>query len=204
MTSTASIVEQIKQSSLFRSITTADLEALVQVMKQQTFPAGTSLFKKGDPGNAMYIILAGRVRIYTEDTHGQEFTLTYYGPGRVFGDFSILDQAPRSASATVEEPLEVMALSRDDFLAFLPKYPSIGLAMIRHLTDRLRYITVYLNRVTAFGERLSEGNYEQAIAELSGSNTGDEEIDRLIVAFLHMARSVQARQQGHGGLLPGT
>jgi CRP-like cAMP-binding protein len=192
---TGSPVEQLKKSPLFKSISEADLQALVQVMKPQAFAAGALLFKKGDPGDAMYIILAGRVRIFTTDTGGQAFTLTYYGPGRVFGDFSLLDQQPRSASASVEEPLEALVLSRDDFMAFLPQHPSIGLAMIRHLTDRLRYITIYLNRVTAFGQWLSEGNYEQALAELSDPNTGDEEIDTLIAAFMEMIHNVREREQ---------
>lgn len=189
------MAEQLKQATLFKGVSTADLEALVQVMKTQSIEADTVLFKKGDPGNAMYIILAGRVRIYTVDTEGREFTLTHYGPGRVFGDFSILDQQPRSASASVVEPLQVLVLSREDFLAFLPQHPSIGLAIIRHLTDRLRYITVYLNRVTAFGQWLSEGDYERALAELAGSHTGDEEIDNLITAFIEMARNVQEREK---------
>ncbi len=195
MNSAVNVAEQIKQSALFKGIAITDLEALAQVMKRQTFPLGTTLFKKGDPGNCLYIILAGQVRIYTEDTQKQEFTLMNYGPGQVFGDFSILDQEPRSASAAVIESLEVMTLTRDDFMAFLPKHPAVGLAMIRHLTDSLRYITVYLNRVTAFGQHLSEGNYEKAIAELSDSKTGDEEIDRLIVSFLQVAQNIQEREQ---------
>src|SRR5262245_6968568 len=195
MTDPATIAAQLKLSSLFKGVSMADLEALAQVMKAQSFDAETVLFKKGDPGNAMYIILAGQVRIYTDDTEGQEFTLTHYGPGRVFGDFSLLDQLPRSASASVVEPLQALILSRDDFMAFLPQHPSIGLAIIRHLTDRLRYITIYLNRVTAFGQWLSEGNYERALAELSGSNTGDEEIDALIASFMELAHNVQQREQ---------
>jgi CRP-like cAMP-binding protein len=194
-TDPATIAAQLKQSSLFKGVSMADLEALAQVMKLQSFAADTLLFKKGDPGNAMYIILAGQVRIYTDDTEGQEFTLTHYGPGRVFGDFSLLDQLPRSASASVVEPLQALILSRDDFMAFLPQHPSIGLAIIRHLTDRLRYITIYLNRVTAFGQWLSEGNYERALAELSGSNTGDEEIDALIASFMELAHNVREREQ---------
>jgi CRP-like cAMP-binding protein len=195
VSSPAQIAEQLKKSSLFKGVSVADLEALAQVMKRQSFAAETVLFKKGDPGNAMFIILAGQVRIYTEDSEGQEFTLTHYGPGRVFGDFSLLDQLPRSASASVVEPLEALILSREDFMSFLPQHPSIGLAIIRHLTDRLRYITIYLNRVTAFGQWLSEGNYEQAIAELSGSDTGDEEIDNLIAAFMDLAHNVREREK---------
>jgi CRP/FNR family transcriptional regulator, cyclic AMP receptor protein len=193
VSNTINVAEQLKQSALFKSISTADLEALVRVMKRRLYPVGTVLFRKGDPGNAMFIILSGQVHIYTQDAEGREFTLTHYGPTRVFGDFSILDDAPRSASATASEPLEVLTLNREDFLAFLPSHPTIGLAMIRHLTDRLRYITIYLNRVTAFSQWLSEGDYERAIQELADPNTGDEEIDTLIVTFMQMAHNAKDR-----------
>jgi len=93
------IAEQLKQAPLFKPISLEDLEALVAVMKPQSVAQGTHLFEKGDHGDSMYIVVSGLVRIYSHDERGEEFTLTNYGPGKVFGDFSLLDQQPRSASA---------------------------------------------------------------------------------------------------------
>ena|SRR5258706_12500559 len=193
------IAEQLKQAPLFKGVSLPDLEALVKTMKQESYPAGALLFSKGDPGDSMYIILSGKVRIYTHDAEDKEFTLTEYGANKVFGDFSILDQQPRSAYATVIEPATLMTLSRDQFLAFMPDHPSLGLTIIRHLTDRLRYITVYLNKVTTFGERLASGDYEKAIQEFTtvGQDEGevDTQIETLIAAFMQMARSVKEREE---------
>jgi CRP-like cAMP-binding protein len=192
------IAEQLRQAPLFKGVSLPDLEALVKAMKQESYAAGSLLFSKGDPGDSLYIILSGKVKIYTHDAEGKEFTLTEYGGGKVFGDFSILDQQPRSAYATVIEAAELMTLSRDQFMAFMPTHPSLGLTIIRHLTDRLRYITVYLNKVTTFGERLASGEYERAIQEFTtvGPDEGevDTQIETLIAAFMQMARSVKDRE----------
>ena len=193
------IAEQLKQSPLFKGVSLSDLEALVKVMKEQSYAAGSQLFAKGDPGDVMYIIVSGKVRIYTHDADGKEFTLTEYGTNKVFGDFSILDQQPRSAYADVIEPGDLLTLSRQEFLDFLPQHPSLGLTIIRHLTDRLRYITVYLNKVITFGQRLANGEYERAIQEFTtvGGNEGemDLQIESLIAAFMQMARRVQEREE---------
>ncbi|MBZ0307271.1 MAG: cyclic nucleotide-binding domain-containing protein [Anaerolineae bacterium] len=78
------------------------------------------------------------------DTQGNEITLTHYGANEVFGELSPIDSKPRSASAAAAEALEVLALSREDFLRFLDERPQIGIAMMRSLSQRLRNTTTYL------------------------------------------------------------
>src|SRR5437764_1172825 len=141
------IAEQLKETPQFKGVKLTDLDELVALMKPESYEGGRRLFQKGDVGDRLYIVVSGTIRIYTHDSDGKEFTLSMIGPGRVFGEFSILDQQPRSASATADGMLDVLTLSRDDFMTFLPEHPTVGLAMIRNLTDRLRYITTYLNKV---------------------------------------------------------
>lgn len=186
------IVEQLGAS--FKGVSPADLRVIVNLMKRETYPAGTILFKKGDAGDSMYIIVSGRLRIYTYDAQGNELTLTQYGPARVFGDFSLLDQQPRSASAEAVDQLEVLMLRRDEFLKLLPQYPMLGLALIRNLADRVRHITYYLNTVNSFTQRLSAGEYEQAIKEIPVNNN-DHEIQGLFKTYLEMVHSLQAREE---------
>ncbi len=193
------VTEQLKESALFKGIEIAGLEALVQAMKPQSFPEGAVLFEKDDPGDTMYIILSGKLRIYTHDQEGNLITLTYFGATRIFGEFALLDQQPRSASAAAVEPLEVLALHRSEFLEFLPKYPAVGLAMLRNLTDRVRYITVYQNKIKEFAERISQGEYEQAIRELTAASTDDGDIQGMIAAFVQMVHSVQEREKALNG-----
>ncbi len=190
----SSIAEQLKNSPLFKGVEIEALNALIERMKPQSYPAGAILFEKNDPGDTMYIITAGRLRIFTRDPQGHDITLTFYGPPRVFGDFALLDQQPRSASASAVEPLEVLALTRADFLDFLPQYPSLGLAMLRNLTDRVRYITIYLNKINDFGQRLAHGEYARAIQEFTASSTDDSDIKGLIAAFVQMVHVLQERE----------
>ncbi len=189
------IAEQLAGSPLFKSVDLADREALIGVMRRQTYPTGAILFNKGDIGDCMYIILSGQVRIFTEDSQGNEFTIRHLR--EMFGEFSMLDQKPRSASATAAGDLEVLVLHRDDFWAFLRERPLVGLAMMRNLVERVRYTTMYLQQVMDATRRLSQGDYEQAIQELaeSGASGTDAEIQALIQAFIQMVQGVQAREK---------
>ena len=192
--SPAQIAEQLQTAPLFKGVSHEDLVALIAVMKAQSFPAGTILFEKGAPGDSMYVILSGNLRIFARDAEGHDITLTNYGAGRVFGDFAMLDGEPRSAAASAIDNLDVLALDRADFLTFLPEHPTIGLAMLRNLTDRVRYITVYLNRINDFGQRLVAGEYERALQEFTAGSADDSDIKGMITAFAQLVRSLQARE----------
>lgn len=191
------IVDQLTASPLFKGVEPAALEAMLKVMTPQTIPAGTVIFKKGDPGDSMYILTSGKMRIFTTDVEGNEIVLTYFEPVRVFGDFSLLDRQPRSASAGTVNQIEVLVLSRDTFLQFLPQYPSVGLAMLRNLADRVRYITNYMNKIGDLAQRLSSGEYDRIITEITQSSEGsdDSDIKGLISAFVKMVYSVKEREE---------
>jgi CRP-like cAMP-binding protein len=141
----------------------------------------------------VYIILAGHVRIYTQDDQGTELTIRHYGPTQMFGEFSMLDQRPRSASAAADEALEVLVLNRQNFLAFLQERPLVGLAMMRNLVERVRYTTTYLQNVMDAVQKITVGDYDQAVQEIPASETGAE-IQLLIESFVQMVRSVQQRE----------
>lgn len=140
----------------------------------------------------MYLILSGRVRIYTHDAEGREFTIRHLD--KMFGEFSMLDGKPRSASADAAGSLEVLVLHRDDFLAFLEERPLVGLAMMRDLVERVRYTTAYLQQVLDATQHLAQGQYEQAVEHIATSTT-DTEIQEMIDKFMQMARRVQAREE---------
>lgn len=136
------LIDQLRQNTLFQDVAVEDLTALLEHMQRQFHPVGKALFQQGDVGTTMYIIRNGQVRIFTyhrETTH--EVTLMLYGQDEIFGELSLIDSQPRSASAVVTDALEVLALERDDFLSFLNERPKVGLAMMRSLAQRLRRTT---------------------------------------------------------------
>jgi CRP-like cAMP-binding protein len=185
------IVDQLEGSKLFRGVERADREALIARMHRQSYPKGAVLFEKGDAGDSMYIILSGRVRVYTRDAQNNEITIRYLS--EMFGEFAMLDQKPRSAAVAAADDLEVLALHRSDFNAFLRERPLVGLSMMRSLVERVRYTTTYLQRVLDATEQLSQGNYN-AMKTVAASGD-DEDIQVLISAFVQMVRGVQAREE---------
>ena len=190
-TDLAAIADRLANHSLFKGVDRADREDLIRVMERRHFPKGTVLFHKGDPGSSMFIILSGKVRIYTEDAEGNEFTLRYLT--EMFGEFSMLDERPRSASVSVVEDLDVLILHRDDFTRYLYEHPMVGLAMMRNLVERVRYTTTYLQRVIEATRQLAAGDYDLGMNEVPEAKT-DAEIQALIQAFVQMVQHVQMRE----------
>jgi CRP-like cAMP-binding protein len=188
------LAQQLQGSPLFKGVSEADREALLQVMRRESYPEGTVLFHKDDVGDTMYLIVQGRIRIFMTDAEGRDITLRYYGPLNMFGEFSPIDQKPRSASAAAAEPLEVLALHRDDFLAFLKERPLVGLEMMRTLVDRLRYTTDYLQKVIDATQQISQGNYDLVDENLSADET-DADIQQMLETFVQMVRQVQSREE---------
>jgi CRP-like cAMP-binding protein len=185
------IVDQLAGSQLFMGVARADREALISRMRRQSYAKGAVLFDKGDAGDSMYIILSGRVRIYTRDAQNNEITIRYLS--EMFGEFAMLDQKPRSAAAAAAEDLEVLVLHRSDFNAFLRERPLVGLSMMRSLVERVRYTTTYLQRVLDATEQLSQGDYN--VMRTVAESSADEEIQVMISAFVQMVRGVQAREE---------
>jgi CRP/FNR family cyclic AMP-dependent transcriptional regulator len=129
--------------TLFSKLSPDELSLIAGRLKQQSFRAGALIFKQGERGDAMFIIRSGRVRIFSQDESGQELTLNVYEEGEFFGEFSIIDGEPRSASAEAVEPTEAMVLRNLDLLAILGDHPAIAISLMRGLVLRLRYTTEY-------------------------------------------------------------
>ncbi len=185
------IVDRLADHPLFKGVARADCEALLRVMERRRFPKGIVLFRRGDVGSAMFIILSGKVRVYTRDAKGNEFTIRYLS--EMFGEFSMLDERPRSASVAVVEDLDVLILHRDAFTRYLRKHPMVGLAMMRNLVERVRYTTTYLQRVIEATRQLADGNYALGVQDVPEAES-DAEIQALIQAFVQMVQQVRERE----------
>ncbi|WP_119065405.1 cyclic nucleotide-binding domain-containing protein [Aggregatilinea lenta] len=188
----AGVAAQLGQSRLLRAVELQDRERLARQMRRETYPAGGVIFEKDAPGDALYFVVAGQVRIFTRDPLGHELTLRTYGPGDVFGEFAVLDGKPRSAFAQADGALEVLRLGRDDFLRFLDAHPLAGLAMMRGMVERVRYTTDYLQQVMVALDLLLIGDYDRALKTVPAS-ASDAAIQRLIDAFMTLVRRVQER-----------
>lgn len=131
-------LEALRSVPLFSSLTDAAAIDLRELLAPQNFFAGTTLFRKGDSGDAMYLIESGKVRISITDEDQKEITLAEVAQGDFFGEMSIIDGRQRSADATVIEDGRFAILSRPNFLSFVRTNPDVALGMLGALTDRLR------------------------------------------------------------------
>lgn len=191
------IADELKKFALFKSVESGELEALARMLQQQSISTGTVLFEKDQPGDAMYLIQSGRVRIFLRDPKGNEITFRHYGPGEIVGEFALIDDKPRSASADAAEPVEAMILNRENFLQLLKERPMLGVEMMRSLAERVRYTTSYLERLFAAINLLGNSEYELAIREMSIS-TDQDEIQSLIKAFVLMVNNLRERDALQG------
>lgn len=102
----------------------------------RAFPAGTVLFREGDDGNEMYVIQGGKIKI-TRSVGAQEALLAILPEGEFFGEMSIINDQPRSATATVLEDARLLVLDRHTFEAMIRGNAEIAVRMIKKLADRL-------------------------------------------------------------------
>ena len=131
----------LRNVALFAGLSDQALEDLASSLGRRTFAKGMIVFHQGSSGRTMYIVESGKVRIFSLSESGQEVTHNIYGPGEVFGEFSLLDGLPRSAGAVAMEKTVTHTLRRDDFFQHLEASPSMARSIIEVLTARLRFTT---------------------------------------------------------------
>ncbi len=123
---------------LLANLDVESLRELATVTRRRSYRPGEIIFHRDDPGQVLFVIREGKVRIYISSPDGQEVTLAVFGPGDYFGDLALLDGHPRSASAITLEPVEVYALQRSDFINVVLRHPRIGIEVMTVLSRRLR------------------------------------------------------------------
>ena len=131
-------VPVLAESSLFKGMNAQELETLAPALKPRTYAKGSYIFHEGDPGNALYVVHSGQIKICRIGPGGEEAIYALLMPGDSFGEIALLsDEAVRTADAQAMELTECVTLGREPFLAFLERHPS----MMRHLVMVLsRYV----------------------------------------------------------------
>jgi CRP/FNR family transcriptional regulator, cyclic AMP receptor protein len=135
-------IEQLGAITLFRGLTPEALALIAHVAQEEEHAKNDVIFRHGDIGDRLYLILEGKVRISREVPGMGEEALAVLGPGNAFGEMSLLDDAPRSADARVHERCRLLTIAKDGFddLLFLHKDLAYEVLwnVVRLLTGRLR------------------------------------------------------------------
>lgn len=128
----------LKQVSIFADLAESDIRDLMAVAKRRTFRSGEVIFHRDDPGQVLYLIKEGKVKICLISPDGQEISLAVLGVGEYFGEFALYDGLPRSADAIALEKVECYTLQRSDFQSAIMKNPKIAIQVLEGLSKRLR------------------------------------------------------------------
>ena len=138
----------LKRVPLFSTLTLEQLASIDRLMVTRHYGKGESIFRKGDVGAELYVVLEGEVRIHL-DHDGHEVTLARHGPSKVVGEMSVFDDQPRSASAQAVENTTVRVLRRDRMQAIVHEHPEVLLEFVKNLSQRLRVMNEQLQSASA-------------------------------------------------------
>jgi uncharacterized membrane protein len=137
--------ELLANIPLFESLTDEDLNGLTIRLEEKFYAPGDVIFRQGDEGSSLFVIEDGAVDIAYGEGAGQVMLATLFN-GQYFGELSLFDGAPRSATATAVKPTHVIRLDRDDLVDFVHKNPAAALRIIEEMGDRLRQTNELMSR----------------------------------------------------------
>src|SRR5258707_15883700 len=123
----------VERNHLFRGLSAATLQQISALAVRRFYQDGAIVFTQGDPGDALYGVVTGRIRISASTREGKEMFLNIMEPGDTFGEIALLDGDPRTASATATATCELMIVPRAQFLALLEREPTLGIHLLRLL-----------------------------------------------------------------------
>lgn len=160
----------------FQFLDQQEREALAKQLDVVNVAAGELVFNYGDPGDSLYVIRQGSVEVFIRDDTGTRIVLETAGAGDMFGEISLLDSGPRTASVVVMEAMEALRLDRGDLELFLNQHPQASLDMLAAMGRRLRVTAEKLRHTASrnVNEEMEDRRtrVEKAadwIAEFSGS-----------------------------------
>lgn len=134
--------DALRGCGLFGAADDAAIETLVRVLRIRRFRKGETIFHQGDPGDALFVLNSGSVKVVLPSDEGAEPAIVaILGPGEFFGELAILDGAPHSATIVAVEPTETLVLHRDAFLALIDSDSGLRRALLASLATEIRRLT---------------------------------------------------------------
>ena len=122
----------------FSSLGADAVTELASQMRLRKVRRGDRIFSQGDPGDSLFLVASGRIKIFIEDAEGEQLTILFCGPGNCFGEMALLDGKARSATAEALEQTEVWVVTRRSFLDLVRNSPEISIEVIVFLCSKLR------------------------------------------------------------------
>jgi CRP-like cAMP-binding protein len=152
----------LQRVPIFCMLEPKTLTTLAEMTHHQHYHKGQIIFYRGDPGNSMYVLLAGSVELTLPSDTGSEVLVARLRPGEHFGELAVLDGQPRYVTAVAAEETQALAIARDKLVGFLREHADASLQVTLSLCLRLRHITelladmAFLDLLSRLAKRLSE------------------------------------------------
>lgn len=134
----ARIRQTLGRVTIFRDLPAAAIDDIARRVTVKRVPGGAAMLTQDSAGDALYILMGGRVKIVMVGEQGREVTLAVLRPGDIFGEMALFDGHARSASVIAIEPATALALSREDLLRHMGAYPQTALGLLGEMSRRLR------------------------------------------------------------------
>jgi len=128
----------VLSAPLFAEMDPENSRALIESMNPVAFARGDVLFHEGDLGDRLFVIRSGKIKLGRRSSDGRENLLSIQGPGEMFGELSLFDPGPRTATATVVADAELVELAHTDLVAWLELHPKVAKHLLKALAHRLR------------------------------------------------------------------
>jgi CRP/FNR family cyclic AMP-dependent transcriptional regulator len=176
----AAPIELLRKVPLLSGLSDAELTSIAALTQRKRYEARDVVVQLSDPGGELFVIIQGHLKVVSAGADGRDTALSIMGPGEVFGEVSLLDGGPRSATVAALEHCELLAIRREDFLRFLESSPKTSTELLRVLAKRLRQLTARSEDIAFLrvGDRLAKRLAE--LAEKYGEKLPD---GRLRVRF---------------------
>jgi CRP/FNR family cyclic AMP-dependent transcriptional regulator len=197
--------EAVRNAPLFLALDEEASVALRASMVEIDFTRGQVVFAEGDPGDRLYVIVDGKIKLGTTSNDGRESLLAVLGPGEMFGELSLFDPGPRTATATSLTETTLLGLGHDALGSWLTGRPGVAQALLKALAQRLRRTNENLSDLVfsdvpgrvakalvelneKFGEKRSGGFYvehdltQEELAQLVGASR--ETVNKALADFV--------------------
>jgi CRP-like cAMP-binding protein len=137
----------LRQHPMFRDLGAEALDQLCRYAKHTSLKRGATICSKGDPGNFLFIVISGTVKISVSSPDGRNAILNLINAGDLFGEVAVLDGQARTADAIANTNCEIFVLDRRDFLPFVRSQPELAMRLIELLCTRLRWTSDQVEQV---------------------------------------------------------
>lgn len=134
-------IEMLRTVPLFANLDAQDLAQIAAASAVRSFNKNSFVITEGDTSNSLYIILSGEVKVFVSDEEGKANIVNRLGPGDYFGELSLIDDEPRSASIETLSKCQISILSRQYFVNYIEENPRIAIRLLQGVVRRLRTTT---------------------------------------------------------------